>query len=257
MSKILSTELASLTKQKFHSRSIGLPIEWLNKDICPPDAFTQVERSARANPSDTLFQEPTLNKYHTDSARVTGTIFEEYIDGICAALSSAVSMWMRVASVMAMTTAGPVGTLMPGGVAGPELEPFILAEAPKATPMERQYSRAIARAVSEAWNGWQIGLSGILQYPGFMGAPMPNSPAPLISLASVGEIKLAPQNLSRAMRHHFNEPDFLHSQDLFASVSEAFYTRFQEFKTNTIVNGVIAAGSSASGQVVPTPGNFV
>ncbi len=256
MSEITSTELAGLAKQRFRNRGIGLPINWMDSDICPPDAFAPVERSVLANSSDTLFKEPTLNQYHTDSARITGQLFEEYLDGICEALSSAVGKWMKIASVVSMTTAGPIGTLMPGGVIGPELEPFIYAKAPKATEMERKYSRAISKAVSEAWSSWQNGLSGVLKYPGFTGAPMPNTPEPLMSMVSMGESRLAPQRLSLAMHDHFGQGDKMHSGDLFASISESFYNRFQVFKTTTVVLGVVVSGSMASGQVVPTPGNF-
>jgi len=257
MSKILSTELASLAKQRFRNRDIALPMEWLDTDICPPDAFAPVERSVAANSADTLFQEPTLNKYHTDSARFTGQLFEEYMDGICLALSFAVGRWMKIASVVAMTTAGPVGTLLPGGVIGPELQPFIMAQAPKSTRMERKYSSAISKAVSEAWSSWQKGLSGVLKYPGFTGASMPNTSEPLMNLVSAGETRLAPQNLSRAMQTHFGQGDGLHSGDLFESIADSFYNRFQRFKTTTLVQNVIASGSVSSGQVVPTPGNFV
>ncbi len=238
MPTIPEAELSDTTKQYFSDKGIKLPMNWSDMGENFPGAFTQPERNTGANCPNTLFHEPTLNKYHTGAARTLARHYEQFIDGICASISSAIDQWMKIASVVSVTVNGPVGTLMPAGVEGPELKPLIMAEAPQATQRELKHADAIATALSESWAAWQQGLSGILNYPGFNGAPMPNVPAPLITLISEAEMQLSPDNLRDRMSWHFDDPGALHARDLFDSVARAFYTHFQEFKLNTLVTGV-------------------
>lgn len=243
MPTIPEAELSDTTKQYFSDKGIKLPMNWSDMGENFPGAFTQPERDTGANSARSLFHEPTLNKYHTGAARTLARHYEQFIDGICAGISSAIDQWMKIASVISVTVNGPAGTLMPAGVEGPELKPLIMAEAPQATERELKHSDAIATALSESWAAWQQGLSGILNYPGFNGAPMPNVPAPLITLISEAEVQLSPDNLRDRMSWHFDDPVALHARDLFDSVAQAFYTHFQEFKINTLVTGVIAAAA--------------
>jgi hypothetical protein len=238
MPTLPETELSDTAKQYFADKGIKLPMNWSDMGENYPGAFTRPELATGANCAETLFHEPTLNKYHTGAARTLAREYEEYIDGICASISSAIDQWMKIASVIAVTVVGPVGTLMPDGVEGPELKPLIMAEAPQATERELKHSDAIATALSESWAAWQQGLSGILNYPGFNGAPMPNVPAPLITLISEAEVQLTPENLTDRMAWYFDDPDALHAKDLFDAVAQAFYTHFQEFKLSTLVTGV-------------------
>lgn len=262
--------VAETAKCHFAGQGIQLPVAWKEMGPLYPRAFTQPQLRAQPNAPSNLFHEATLNKYHTDAARITGQAAARYIDGICAAITDAVDKWMRMASVMSVLINGPIGTLMPNGVAGPMLKPFILASAPVKTAMEAEYSNAIAEAVGSAWYDWQMGLSGVLSYPSFAAAPMPmapptpNVPAPLITFASSGEGRLAPAMLSRAMAAAMTGGG-QHAAVLFDAVANAIFTHFQILKAGTLVTNVMGTGPVAvpptgpvtGGTVIPSPGNFV
>lgn len=233
-----SEAVSTSAKQYFSSKGIELPMRWQSMGDIFPQAFQPAERRTPANPSDSLFHEPTLNKYHTDTAYTLSRNYEIFIDGISAALTSAIEKWMKIASVVSVNVLGPVGTLLTGGVTGPELYPLIMADAPQETESDLKYSRAIAAAVSDNWSAWQLGLTGLLNFPGFTGAPTLNAPAPLMSLMSETETGLAPHNLSGVMWRNLDDPGALHAQPLFESVAHSFYTHFQVFKTSTLVTGV-------------------
>jgi hypothetical protein len=238
-------ELSATAKQHFSGRGISLPMKWQSMGELYPQAFQQPELSAPATPSTSLFHEPTLNKYHTDTAGVMSGHYEAFIDGITTAISNAIDKWMKMAMVVGINAVGPVGTWIPNGVNGPDLYPMIMADAPKQTRSDVKYSRAIAAAVSTNWNTWHQGLSGTLTYPGFNGAPMPNTPVPLMSIASAGESGLAPENLSQEMQGNLKDPGALHAVTLFDAVAQSFYTHFQVFKSATLVTGVTVAAAGA------------
>jgi hypothetical protein len=266
----LSTALSATAKLNFAGQGIQLPVNWQDMGPLYPKAFTPAEQQTQSNAPTNLFHEPTVNRYHTDAARTVGRSMERYIDGICVAIADAIAKWMRIASVSALTINGPIGTLLPGGVVGPPLQPFILAKAPQATEMESEYSRAIAKAVSNGWQYWQQGLSGVLNYPTFAAAPMPmapptpNTPAPLVTLGSSGEGALTPLPLKNAMSAALQK-DGQHAGALFEAVAQSFYSHFQTFKTSTLVSNVMGtgpvtvapSGPVAAGTVIPTPGNFI
>jgi hypothetical protein len=262
--------LSGTAKLNFAGQGIKLPVDWHDMGTLYPQAFTSAELHTQRNAPTNLFHEPTLNHYHTDAARIIGRAMARFIDGICAAIADAIDKWMHMASVAAVMIQGPIGTLLPGGVTGPLLKPFILAKAPQKTDLEREYSHAIAEAISNGWLSWQQGLSGVLNYPSFAAAPMPlapptpNTPAPLMSLASSGESALSPDALKRAMAAAMQK-DGQHAGALFDAVARSFYTHFQTFKTNTLVSKVMGtgpvtippAGPVTGGSVIPTPGNFI
>lgn len=266
----IAAAVAQTARLNFAGQGIKLPVDW--KDMGPhyPKAFTRPQLNAQPNAPTNLFHEATLNKYHTDAARITGQAMGRYIDGICVAITDAIGKWMRMASVVSVLINGPVGTLMPKGVIGPALKPFILARAPKHTAMETEYSNAIASALSNAWSNWQSGLSGVLTYPTFAAAPVPmapptpNVPVPLITFVSSGEGQLSPTLLSRAMMAALSGGG-QHAAELFDAVTSAFYTHFQTFKTSTLVTRVMGTGPVTvpptgpvtGGMVIPSPGNFV
>lgn len=266
----IAAAVSETAKLNFAGQGIKLPVDWTDMGALYPKAFTPPELSAQSNPPDNLFHEPTLNRYHTDAARIRGKAMARYIDGISAAISDAICKWMRMASVLSALINGPIGTVLPNGVTGPLLKPFILAKGPRKTEMEIEYSNAIAEALSNAWSQWQSGLSGVLSYPAFAAAPMPmapptpNVPVPLITFASSGENMLSPTVLSRAMSAAMTK-DGQHAQALFDALSNSFYTHFQTFKSSTMVTRVIGTGPVSvppsgpvtGGSVVPTPGNFV
>lgn len=265
----LPTALSTTAKLNFAGEGIQLPVNWDEMGSLYPRAFTAAEQVTQSNAPTNLFHEPTLNHYHTEASRIVGRAMERFIDNICAAITDAIDKWMHMASVVSVTINGPIGMLLPGGVTGPLLKPFILAKAPRGTELEAEYSNAIAEAVSNGWLRWQMGLSGVLNYPSFAAAPMPtapptpNVPAPLITFGSSGESALSPLALKNGMGAAMTQ-DGQHAGTLFESVANAFYRHFQTFKISTMVTKVIGTGPVATspcgpvtgGMVIPSPGNF-
>ncbi|MBI5896138.1 MAG: hypothetical protein HZB24_09115 [Desulfobacterales bacterium] len=266
----LGTALSASAKLNFAGQDVRLPVNWRNMGPLYARAFTPAEQHTQSNTPTNLFHEPTSNRYHTGAARTVGQSMERYIDGICAAIADALAKWMKMASVSALTINGPIGTLLPGGVTGPPLKPFILAKAPRGTEMEREYSQAIAEAVSDGWFSWQQGLSGVLNFPAFAAAPMPmapptpNTPAPLVTFGSSGESALTPVPLKNAMAAALRK-NGQHAAALFEAMAQSVCSHFQTFKTSTVVSHVMGTGPVAvapsgpvtGGAVIPTPGNFV
>jgi len=267
------TMLSKLTKTNFASKNIKLPINWKQPGNQYPDAFQKSERSVAPNPPMTLFKEATLNKYHVDTASTISRKFEKYIDGVCGAICDAIDKWMKMAPMVSVVINGPTGMLLPGGVIGPPLMPLIFATAPKSTPQEMKYSKAIAQAFGTLWQPWHMGLTGTLMYPPFaafpgpVAPPMPNVPIPLIALSSPGESGLSPGSLKSMMEANLADPKALHAPDLFDAIAKAFNTVFQTFKTTTIVQNVLGTGPIPTfappvvpvgpvvmGSVIPTPG---
>jgi len=265
--------LSRLAKTNFASKHIKLPVNWKQPGDQYPEAFQKNERKIAPNPPMTLFKEPTLNKYHVDTAGTIGKKFENYIDGACAAICDGIDKWMKMTAIAGVIINGPTGMLMPGCVIGPVLTPLILATAPKSRPQELKYSKAIAQAFGTLWQPWHSGLTGTLMYPPFaafpgpVAPPMPNVPIPLIALSSPGEAGLSPGSLKSTMEANLADPKALHAPDLFDAIAKAFHTVFQIFKTTTIIQNVLGtgpiptfappvvpAGPVLAGTVIPTPG---
>lgn len=240
--------LSQIAKANFISKSIKLPMDWTSPDDQYNEAFQDDEKSVTPNPPTTLFQQATLNKYHVDTAKTIGDQFADFIDDICGAICDGIDKWMKMATIVGVIINGPVGVLKPGCVIGPPLMPLILATAPKSKPQELKYSQAIAGAFDSLWKPWHLGLSGILTYPLFaafpgpVAPPTPNVPLPLIAFSSSGESGLSPSSLKKIMAINLADPKALHATDLFDSISRAFNTVFQIFKTSTIVQNVLGTG---------------
>ena len=144
-------QLSLSAKEYFSSLDIMLPMKWQSMGSQFSGAFSPSELSTPANPTETLFHEPTYNKYHTEAARVLGRDYAQYIEGMCAAISEAIDIWMHNASIVMVTLVGTIGTVLPEATIGPELKSLILTNAPQATQKEQDYSLAIATAISDNW----------------------------------------------------------------------------------------------------------
>ncbi len=241
-------QLAQLAKNFFIAKMIFLPINWAPTGPQFPDAFDPSELVVAPNSPTNLFREPTLNKYHVDTAKDIGKGFADYIDGISEGICDGIDKWMKGASVAGVIINGPVGVVRPGCVLGPPLAPLVTAKAPMDTPQETKYSNAIAMGLSNAWQAWHMGLSGVISYPAFaafpgpVGAPTPNVPMPLISFGSPGEAMLSPTTLKGLIEGIFADPQALHASDLFDSITQAFNIVFQQFKATTVMKMVIGTG---------------
>jgi len=265
-----------LTQANFAGMGIELPVSWEGHGSQFSDAFTVSERITAPVLPTNLFQQSTLNKYHVDSANDIGEKMAKYIEGICGATCDAIDNWMQIATIATVIIAGPVGTLVPGGVIGPPLMPLIMAGAPQETEAELKYSLAIANAMSSSWQAWQTGLMGTLMYPPFaafpgpVAPPTPNIPLPLITFSSAGEAMLSPSTLKSLMEANLADPEAAHSSELFDAYSKAFNSIFTIFKASTMVQNVmgtgpiptfvppfVPVGPVVGGMVIPAPGVFV
>lgn len=268
--------MAELGKANFLSKGIAVPVQWKKPGDQYDEAFSGSEKQTAPSSPANLFREPSLNKYHVDAAKNIGQKMAGYVEGIMGAISDAIDKWMKMTSIAGMLINGPVGQILPGGVAGPPLMPFILASAPMTTPQEIKYSQAIATTVSQQWQLWQTALMGTLMYPAFaafpgpMAPPTPNVPVPLITLTSAGEAGLSPGALKGLMTANFADPGAQHAVDLFDAVAQAVNTCFQAFKAATLVQNVLGTGPIptfappfvpvgpvVAGTAIPTPGVFV
>ncbi len=266
--------MSNLAKNNFRAKSIKLPKDWSQPGNQFSQAFKESEKNVAPNPPNTLFKEATLNKYHVDTAKEIGKKFEKYIDGICGAICGAIDKWMKMTMITTCIINSTAGTVPPSGVMGPPLMPFILSSAPMATPQEMKYSNAIANALSTLWQTWQLGLTGVLNFPpnfasfpGPVCPPTPNIPMPLAALSSPGEAGLSASSLKGMMMANLGDPAALHAPELFDAISQAFNTVFQTFKSSTMINNVLGTGAVPSfappvspvgpvvgGSVIPTPG---
>ncbi len=262
--------LSQLTKNNFSSKGIKVPMDWQDMGGQYPDSFKRNEKKVTPNAPGVLFGKPSYNKYHVNTSSDMNNYYHEYIDKICSAISSGIGKWMMMAKIVGVEINGSMGMLMPGNVMGPELSPLIIATAPMRYRQERKYSRAIANGLGKQWKLWHFGITGTLNYPplfdaypGPMAPPTPNMPSPLMSLPSAGEAELAPDKLTKAMENFFGDLDALYSSELFESISKAFSSLFQTFKTSTTVSRVmgkgpvpVPSGPVVKGSVVPAPGVF-
>ncbi len=242
--------MIQLAKLNFVAEMVQLPTDWRGPPVADqyPQAFQPGELVVAPNSPMNLFREPTLNKYHVDTAKDVGQRFEKYIEGICKAICQGIGNWMKAATVVKVIINGPVGLVTPGSVLGPPLMPLILAHAPMVRPMEIRYSLAIAQAFNIVWLPWHMSISGMLTYPAFaavtspVAPPMPNVPMPLVALPSAAEASIAPVPLANLMMMFLGDPTAMHARPLFNSIAKAFFSVFQIFKASTLVQNVLGTG---------------
>jgi hypothetical protein len=196
---------------------------------------------------------PTDIKLHCSSSNHIADIIEAYVKGICGAIADAWGMWMSSSAVGPVMFTGPVGMMTPGSVKGPPLQGLILAcGAPMSKPAEIKYTKAIAAAVSTAWQTYHMGLTGTLDYPPLACFPspaivcIPNVPKPVAAFASPGEMMLSGATLSASMMGQYGDPNAAYAQDIFDSVADSVYNMLQTWKASTMINNVLANGAVPS-----------
>lgn len=206
-----------------------------------------VEKVAIPDPMG-LFIPVSLNLYHVSAAAVNTQKFENYIKGMSAAIGSAVDQWAKVAVLVNVKINAVVAA--DGKIVGPPLTPLILAGAPMKTQQEQKYSKAIAKAVGEAWDKWAKAckVPGLPWYPAFaafpgpMAPPMPNIPVPLILLQSSSEAEMSVKKLEDAMKSNLGDPKALHQKTLFHALATGINTMFLAWKASTMVTNVMGTG---------------
>lgn len=242
--------MQNLAKTNFRAK-ITLPKDWKQPSGKAAEhygkAFKASEKFKAPKPM-CLFKEASTNKYHVDTATDIGDKFEKFIDGICSAICSAWSQWQSLAMFAGSLHNATVVSILPGNLQGPPLFTLIFASAPKATPQELKYSKAIAQAVGTAWQTWQVGFLATLQcaphavFPGPMGPPTPTVPMPVATGSSPGEAGLSDSALKGMMVANLGDPQALHHQELFDAIAKAVKSCFDTWKTSTQMSNIMALG---------------
>lgn len=126
-------------------------------------------------------------------------------DPLAKAIAAAVETWRPLARMRGLRVEGALALGQPGCLVGPDIEPLIEAEAgiPGLQGDDRDFAKAVAKTVAEAFAGWRDGVMvpGLPWYPAFtiwpapVAPPMPNVPSPLATLPSSGTALLTRSSL--------------------------------------------------------------
>ncbi len=273
--------LKQLSKVAFKAHAIKLSVDWqqpqgeAGKQYV--DAFQPSERSVPPDPSK-LFVAASSNKYHVDQVSSIGGKFEAFIDGVCDAICNAHNLWKLQAKfgniqVMAVSAIGA-----PGCLSGPDIKPLILMSAPKATPQELKYSKAVATAVAKCWKNWQdnVAVPGLPWYPAFaafpgpMAPPMPNVPVPLIACPSAMQTEMTAPRLKQEMIDALGDSDALHHKELFDAIAQGLAASFLAWLPQQQISLVmgkgpiptfappfVPVGPVVGGDVISVPGHLM
>jgi hypothetical protein len=245
--------MKQLARLQFSSNQIKVPEGWSQPSGDPAgkhysDAFKPEEKNTvpvTAVPPLVLPQ--SMNKYHTDTQKMVHGKIGTFMDGICDAICGAWSTWQSAATltgviVNAVTAAG-------GQVVGPPLTPLILAQGPKASPMEMKYTQVVATVIGTSWLSYTTGIKvkGMPWYPAFaavpspVAPPMPNVPCPVIAISSaasaVGKSAMKGQMISQ-----LGDPKAPFHKELFDAICDAFEKCHKIWEVSTMVTNVLGTG---------------
>jgi hypothetical protein len=245
--------MKQIAKQLFIASGIALPTDWSLPTGDPAakhytKAFKENELACAIPPVPPgLFLAASSNKYNCVAAKEISGKFEAYIDGVCDAICMAWSQWQMAATLVGVVINAVTASL--GQVVGPPLTPIILAQAPKSTPQEIQYSNAIAQAIGTAWITYTatIKVPGLPWYPAFasvpapVAPPMPNVPMPVIALTQA-TAAVSQNALKGQMIANLGDASALHSKELFDCIAGAFENCFTLWQASTMVSNVMGTG---------------
>lgn len=249
----IATVMAFLAKTKFALNVLKVPSDWKQPMGDPAakhynDAFAPSEMLTMPGIAiPPLFLPASLNKYHTDTQKMLNEKFGEFIDGICSAICSAWSTWQSSASLVGVIVNAIVAA--GGQVVGPPLAPLILANGPKATPMQLAYTNAVATTLGTGWLSYTatIKVPGLPWYPAFaafpgpVAPPMPNIPMPLIALTQV-TASVSPDLLKNQMIGLLANPTAPYHQELFDGIAFAVDKCLLLWQVTTLLNNVLGLG---------------
>ncbi len=273
--------LKQLSKAAFKAHAVQLATDWqqpqgdAGKQYV--DAFAPSERSVAPDPAK-LFVAASSNKYHVDQVSAISRAFEAFMDGVCDAICNAHNIWKIQAKfgniqIMAVSAVGG-----PGCLTGPDIKPLILMGAPKATPQELKYSKALATAVATCFKSWQdnVAVPGLPWYPAFaafpgpMAPPMPNVPVPLMACPSAMQSEMMAPRLKQEMIDALGESDAMHHKVLFDAIAQGLAAVFLTWLLQQQVSLVmgkgpiptfappfVPAGPVVGGDVLSIPGHLM
>lgn len=273
--------LKQLSKAAFKAHAIRLSVDWQQPqgDAARQyvDAFAPSERSVAADPAK-LFVPASANKYHVDQVSSIGGKFEAFIDGVCEAICTAHTLWKLQAKfgniqIVAVNAMGG-----PGCLSGPDIKPLILMSAPKSTPQELKYSKAVATAVAKCFKSWQdnVAVPGLPWYPAFaafpgpMAAPMPNVPMPLATCPSASHVEMTAPRLKQEMIAALGDSGAMHHEALFDAIAQGLSAVFGLWLPQQQVSLVmgkgpiptfappfVPVGPVVGGDVISVPGHLM
>jgi hypothetical protein len=241
---------SNLSKLQFISHQIKLPFKWKGWDKDYLKAFAKEEMSAvlaALSPSTAAFMSMSTNVYHAATQKNISQLHFNFMDGISKAITTAWAQFHSMATLTNVIVNGPVAS--GGMVVGPDLEPLIMALAPKLTPMNLLYSKVVAKAIGDHFKQFiaTIKVPGLPWYPSFaafpgpVAPPTPNIPASLSQLINVPA--LVSQNvLGKKMIAILNAAGALHHVELFDGIAAAFEKCVKMWTTATMVTNVLATG---------------
>jgi hypothetical protein len=201
--------------------------------------------------------------------------FSDFIDGICKALCQAHDQWRKLAFfkdviINSITATG-------GTVEGPDLQPFILAFAPRIGAMgwAERYNKAIAGGVGAKWKDFQatIKVPGLPWYPSFVmvpspaAPPTPNVPMPLVTCMN-NLFMIDAAMVRETIKQKLGAPGPF-SDELFESIAAGFSQAVKMWMMTQMVAQVkgtgpvpsfappfVPAGPVINGSVLPEPGHL-
>jgi hypothetical protein len=146
-----------------------------------------------------------------------------------------------------------------GQVIGPPLQPMIMLQGPKGSPMQLKYLTAVANVIGPAWLSYtaSIKIPGLPIFPAFalfpspVAPPTPNVPVPIIALTQV-KAPLIPAVMKQQMVAQLADPRAPYHSELFESICDAFDKMFTVWQTTTMVTNVLGAGPVPS-MALPSP----
>lgn len=250
MPAIQAQQLAQMAKMNFKANAILLPEQFQGfTDQAPFGAKDQKVPDAAA-----MFVSASTLNYHVDTAKMIGKGVEDLFDVCADTIAKANQNWMSSAKFVGVLINGPAGLVLPGNlVAGPFMSgPMLLATANVSgkQPTFIKYVQSISGAIGTAFMAWQMGVMGMLVFPGGAACsvtmpPSPNVPMPLVALPSPpGEAMMNPAALFGLMMAMHGIPGN-HTIQIFQAFSQAFATVFTQWKATTQVMNVTGVGGVA------------
>ena len=226
------------------------------------DAFSASEKSTQpvmAVPP--LFLPHTMNKLHTDVQKMLHAKVGAFIDGVCDAICSAWSAWAMEAKLMGVvvTTSMAMGGQVVSAI---QMGPMIIAQGPKASPMEMKFTRAVANAFSMQWNLYTLGIkvAGLPWYPAYIAPlppgpvpPAPNTPCPIKAI-STASAALSKNALKPLMIANLGDPTAPYHKELFDAIAHAIEQSLLAYEATTMVKNVMPIAAAAGFPVGPVAG---